>query len=140
MLYDHWSQVPESEWRWPSFAPDEPRLACPCCGAFFLDADAMDRLQAVRNALGRPLRVNSGHRCPIHNARVGGAPLSMHKMRIAFDLDLAGHDPSRLLAACRGAGFNGFGFYATFLHVDTGRPRRWGTKAGRKTWTGLVTF
>ena len=138
MLYAHFSEVPPGRWRWPNFAAAEPNLACPCCGAFFLDETAMDRLQAARTAAGRAFRINSGHRCPIHNARVGGAPMSQHK-RIAFDISLRGHKPAGLLAACRRAGFTGFGFYRTFLHVDT-RLRRcqWMTKGGRGTWRNLV--
>jgi uncharacterized protein YcbK (DUF882 family) len=84
------------------------------------------------------VQILSGHRCPIHNARVGGAPLSRHKIHIAFDINLAGHDLAGLLAACRQAGFTGFGYYQTFLHVDHGRPRRWWSKGGQKAWHGLI--
>ncbi len=139
MLFSHYSQVPSGLWRWPDFAPDEPNIACPCCGEFFLDESTMTRLQAARDAAGRAFRINSGHRCSIRNALVGGAPLSQHK-RIAFDIALAGHEPAALLEACRGAGFTTFGFYATFLHVDTRPGRRWATKGGRRTWNGLVNF
>lgn len=139
MLFTHYSEIRSRLWRWPDFAPREPNLACPCCGAFFLDEAAMDRLQAARTAAGRAFRINSGHRCPIHNARVGGAPMSRHK-RIAFDISLAGHDPVDLLEACRTAGFTAFGFYRTFLHVDTRPGRRWSTPGGRQTWNGLVNL
>lgn len=139
MLFAHYSEVPAAAWRWPNFAADEPNLACPCCGAFFFDETAMDRLQAARTATGRGVNINSGHRCPIHNARVGGAPMSQHK-RIAFDISLRGHGPADLLDACRQAGFTTFGFYRTFLHVDTRPGRRWIMQGGRRTWNGLVTF
>ena len=137
MLYSHFSLVPWDAVRWPNFRPGEPGLACRCCGEFYLDPAAFDRLQELRGRLGRPIRINSGHRCPIHNARVGGAPLSMHK-RVAFDVSLVGLTPAALVAAARLSGFRGFGFYATFLHLDLGRPRTWKTKGGAKTWTGLV--
>lgn len=138
MLYDHWRDIPAGVWRWGNFAPDEPNLACPCCGEFYLDPDAMDRLQAARDILGRSMRINSGHRCPIHNARVGGAPMSWHKLQIAFDISIAGHDPRALLDACREAGFSTFGFYGTFLHTDTRPGRRWFTKAGRTVWQSVI--
>lgn len=138
MLYGHWSDLPTGLWRWRNFAPDEPNLACPCCGEFFLDEVAMDRLQHVRDLLGRPIKINSGHRCPIHNARVGGAPMSRHKLEIAFDISLAGQDPRALFDACREAGFSTFGFYGTFLHTDTRPGRRWFTKAGRTVWQGVI--
>ena len=65
-------------------------------------------------------------RDPVHNARVGGAPLSRHKLGDAFDVALAGHDREALRAAARAAGFRGFGHYRTFLHVDLGPRREWG--------------
>ena len=84
----------------------------------------MDVLQAMRDDIGRPLRVLSAHRCGIHNARVGGAPLSQH-LKLAVDIALDGHDPVRLRRAAVRAGFTGFGYYRTFLHLDLGRPRQW---------------
>ncbi|MFI2810156.1 D-Ala-D-Ala carboxypeptidase family metallohydrolase [Microbulbifer sp. JSM ZJ756] len=135
MLYPHYSEIPESVWRWPDFSPQEPNLACPCCGEFYLNVAAMDALQAVRDEIKRPIRINSGHRCALHNARVGGAPLSQHKL-IAFDLSLAGHDRLALRDACKRAGFTGFGYYRTFLHVDPGRRRFWYGRGARQLWNG----
>jgi uncharacterized protein YcbK (DUF882 family) len=136
MLIRHYSDVQWDSNRWPNFSPKE--LACPCCGEFFFDQASFDAIQNLRSLLKRPIHLNSAHRCPIHNAKVGGAPLSMHKMRIAFDISLRGQALDLLLSQARSAGFKGFGFYATFLHVDLGKARRWITAGGRKTWTGLV--
>lgn len=133
MLFRHYSQVPASLWRWDDFSPDEPGLACPCCGEFYLDAEAMDGLQAMRTWLGKPLRLNSGHRCRIHNARVGGAPLSQHK-KFAADINLYGHNRHTVLDYAKAAGFSGFGFYQTFLHVDRGPSRFWYSKGAEKLW------
>lgn len=136
MIIRHFSEADWDSARWPNFTPAE--LACRHCGELFWWPEAFDAIQYVRTALGRPLRLFSAHRCSIHNANVGGAPLSQHK-RIAFDNSLAGHDRPALVAACRQAGFTGFGGYATFLHVDLGKPRRWyGNEHGRKLWTGLI--
>ncbi|MDE2182897.1 MAG: hypothetical protein KGJ78_07740 [Alphaproteobacteria bacterium] len=100
-------------------------LACPCCGEVCFWPPALDSLEALRRRLGAALRITSGHRCALHNARVGGAPLSQHK-RLAFDIALAGHDRVHLAAAARAAGFTGFGFGQTFLHLDRrARPARW---------------
>lgn len=137
MLYSHYSLVPWNPARWPNFSPSEGNLHCPCCGEFFLDGEAFDALQAMRTIVGRPMKINSGHRCPFHNAKVGGRPRSMHKI-LAFDVSLAGQDPAKLLAAAKEVGFRGFGYYMTFLHLDMGRRRFWITKGGAKTWTGLV--
>ena len=90
--------------------------------------------------MNAPLRINSGHRCALHNARVGGAPLSLHK-KLAFDVALAGHDPAQLAAAARASGFRGFGFRQTFLHLDTRvRPAHWfyGERSKAK-WTLVLS-
>lgn len=69
----------------------------------------------------KPLVVNSGHRSRLHNAAVGGAPLSQHK-KMAVDISLNGHDPKQLRQAAIDAGFLGIGMARTFLHVDLRRP------------------
>ena len=124
--------------RWPHFTPHE--IACPCCGETCIWPEALDALERLRAALASPLRINSGHRCALHNARVGGAPLSLHK-KLAFDIALVGHDPAALLAAARSAGFTGFGFGRTFLHLDTrGRPARWFYgKRSKSQWTSVLS-
>jgi uncharacterized protein YcbK (DUF882 family) len=60
----------------------------------------------------------------LHNAYVGGAPFSQH-LSLAADISVHNHDKIALYRACERAGFTGFGFYATFLHIDLGRPRHW---------------
>lgn len=139
MLYRHYSLVPWDRDRWPNFSPSEKNLHCPCCGEFFLDPVSFDTLQTMRRYLGKPMKINSGHRCLFHNAKVGGKPLSMHK-RVAFDVSLYGHRLQDLLEAARKAGFHGFGYYATFLHLDMGRPRFWYTKGGLKRWNGFLSL
>lgn len=138
-LYPHHSLVDWDRDRWPNFRPSEKNLHCPCCGEFYLDPVAFDTLQALRRRLGRPIKINSGHRCMFHNARVGGAPRSMHK-RIAFDVSLRGHRLRDLIEAARSVGFQGFGYYYNFLHLDIGRRRYWVTKGGAKRWTGLQVY
>ncbi|WP_445360396.1 D-Ala-D-Ala carboxypeptidase family metallohydrolase [Microbulbifer sp. EKSA005] len=135
MLYQHYSEIPEEVWHWDNFSPDEPNLACPCCGEFYLHRPSMDALQFTRDEIRRPLKINSGHRCALHNARVGGAALSRHKL-IAFDISLSGHNRFVLREACRRAGFTGFGYYQTFLHVDMGRRRYWYGAGAKKLWNG----
>ena len=137
VLYPDWREVPWDKERWPNFSPCEPNIACPLTGEFYLDEFAFDCLQRARTAVGVKFTINSGHRSPIHNAIVGGKPLSQHK-KIAFDISILNHeDPVKVYQACRDAGFTGFGFYTTFIHVDTGRPRQWFSKQGKKKWNLL---
>lgn len=135
MLFEHYSLAPWEKNLWPNFAPVE--FACRHCGEFFWAPEYFIAAQKIREALEKPLHINSGHRCPIHNAMVGGAPLSEHK-RIALDLSLRGHSPANLLGAAIQAGFTSFGYYGTFLHCDFRPGRRWATAKGRKTWNGLM--
>ena len=46
----------------------------------------MDMAQTIRDALGVPVRVNSGCRCAKHNAKVGGVKNSKHTLGLAADL------------------------------------------------------
>lgn len=129
----HWRHVCWDGERWPDFTPQE--LACRGTGAFFRDEESFDALQHMRRALGRPVVLTSGHRSPLHNARVGGAPRSAH-LAFAADILLAGHDRHALLSAAREAGFTGFGFYETFLHCDRRQPpRHWyGSNRAKQLW------
>jgi hypothetical protein len=123
LVYESPGAVPPAHWPWPHFTPKE--LACPCCGEVCLWPEPLDAIERLRVAMAVPLRIDSGHRCALHNARVGGAPLSLHK-RLAFDVSLSGHDCGKLFGAARAAGFRGFGFGRTFLHLDTrARPAHW---------------
>ena len=48
-------------------------FACHCgCGFNIIDQRVIDMAQTIREALGVPVRVNSGCRCEKHNAKVGG--------------------------------------------------------------------
>lgn len=136
MIYDHFSEMPWDAARWPNFTPQE--MACRHCGEAYYDPLSFDMIQAARRNLGGPIYLNCAHRCAVHNAHVGGAPLSQHKL-VAFDLSVRRTDPAKLFDACQKAGFSTFGFYGTFLHTDIRPGRRWATKAGRKTWNFLLT-
>ncbi|MDZ4138570.1 MAG: D-Ala-D-Ala carboxypeptidase family metallohydrolase [Erythrobacter sp.] len=124
--YAHFRDVPESAWRWPSFSPAE--IASRDSGAIKINTEAMDRLQSLRNRLGKPLIVLSAYRSPAHNKAVGGAPRSKHMDGTAFDISMSNHDPVVFEAAARAVGFLGFGTYprSGFMHIDLGPERRWG--------------
>jgi len=122
-FFKHWRDVDPKDWRWPSFAPQE--IACRHCGELLLDEAFMDTLQRQRDETS-PIVITSAYRCPIWNAMVGGAPLSMHKLGKAGDQALCGRVLAHVEAQARRAGFAGFGRYKTFLHADIGPSRQWG--------------
>jgi len=125
-LYDHWRDVPKGAWRWTNFSPAE--IACRGTGKLLINEPALDKLQALREHLGKPLIVRSAYRSPEHNRAVGGAKRSKHMDGTAFDIAMSNHDPVAFEAAAREVGFLGFGFYprSGFIHVDLGPSRQWG--------------
>ena len=127
-IFWHFSDVPERDWRWPNFSPDE--IACRGTGQIKLHPEALDKLQALRDRLGKPLIIRSAYRSPEHNRAVGGAPASKHMDGTAFDIAMANHDPVAFEAAAREVGFLGFGYYprSGFMHIDLGPARQWGER------------
>tara|TARA_R100000306_G_C4332208_1_gene120828 strand:- start:46 stop:408 length:363 start_codon:yes stop_codon:yes gene_type:complete len=100
-------------------------LACKCgCDNIFIQDEAIDKLQKLRDILQSPVIINSAARCPIHNVHVGGAPKSQHRATknspsTAFDISLQGLKKNDIISAAKLAGFKGFGInYNTFVHVD----------------------
>ena len=99
-------------------------LECRCgCGTRFIEDEALEKLETFRQIIGTPFTPNSSARCPLHNARVGGVPLSFHRSTevrpsCAFDIPLI-EDKHAMIEAAVAAGFRGLGVnYKTFLHID----------------------
>lgn len=135
-IYNSWRDYPKIEWRWPSFSPEE--LACRGTGKLLIVPEAMDKLQALRDRLGKPLIINSGYRTPQHNKAVGGAANSYHMQGIAFDVRMDNHDPDAFIAAALAVGFKGIGTYPkqNFVHVDARNERAaWGTPFPKRAAT-----
>jgi hypothetical protein len=126
--FRHFRDVPQTLWRWPNFSPAE--IACRGTDQLKLHPAALDKLQALRNRLGKPLIIRSAYRSPEHNRAVGGAPRSKHMEGTAFDIAISNNDQVVLEAAAREVGFLGVGFYprSGFIHVDLGPARQWGDR------------
>ena len=126
--FRHFRDVPDSLWRWRNFSPAE--IACRGTGQLKLHPEALDKLQALRDRLGKPLILRSAYRSPEHNRNVGGAPRSKHMDGTAFDIAVSNHDPVAFEAAAREVGFLGCGFYprSGFIHIDLGPARSWGER------------
>ena len=120
----HWRDIPAADWTWPHFTPRE--MACRGTGEIVVVPALLDLLEQLRDKLGRPLAINCAYRSALHNARVGGAPMSLHKFGKAADVALGQHDKADLIAAARAVGFTGLGInYRSFVHVDLGPRRQW---------------
>ena len=93
---------------------------CKCgCGQCDMDADFMDMLQQLRDAMGTALYITSGYRCRAHNLNVGGSMRSFHLLGQAADIsvDQSG-DRVNLVGHALRLGFNGIGIGKKFIHVD----------------------
>ena len=124
-LYKSWRDFPMAEWRWPNFTPQE--MASKREGELLIDEGAMDKLQKLRNILGKPLLITSAYRSAAHNKAVGGATHSQHRLGKAFDVVMTNQDPTHFESVAKAVGFTGFGHYpkSNFMHIDTGPARRW---------------
>jgi len=87
------------------------------------------QLELLRNLTG-PLTVNSGYRCPRHNAAVGGEKLSQHLHGLAADITSSTRSMPFIKSCAEelprfAAG--GIGIYKTWVHVDlrANGPARW---------------
>lgn len=123
--YASWKDVPSALWPWKNFTPQE--IACRGTGRLVVVKSFMDKLERMRDILGKPIIVNSAYRTPDYNLKVGGVPDSEHTKGTAGDLSTLNHNPMAMIRAAVEAGFTGFGHYPkkSFLHVDTGRARKW---------------
>ncbi len=105
-----------------NFTRDE--FQCKHCGANLIDARLVQRLQVVRDIIGRPITINSGYRCPDHNLAVGGGENSLHVRGMAADITCEN------IAEVAGLLYNwsgGFHYYPekNIIHADIGLRRRW---------------
>lgn len=87
-------------------------------------------LEKVRIILGRPVKVLSWCRCPVHNAAIGGKSHSYHLKGMAVDIvckDLSAPNLRDFLRPhhTEGGLIGGLGAYPGFTHVDRGPFRSW---------------
>jgi len=106
-------------------------FACHCagdCGRDTVDAELVDILEFVRSHFeDKPIRIHSGHRCPEHNAAVGGSENSLHLVGRAADFSIAGVDLGDVFDWMdKQLPCTGLAIYDTFIHLDTrGYHCRW---------------
>ena len=94
----------------------------------------MDVLYLLQQSveIAGPFHIISGYRSPATNAKLharssGVATHSLHMQGKAVDIRLHGCKLDRLRNAALALKAGGVGYYArsNFIHVDTGRVRRW---------------
>lgn len=93
-----------------------------------IDSELVEKLQVLRERVGRPVYVNSGYRTSEYNKKVGGVENSQHLYGKAADICVSGVNPSVLFEFAKQAGFRGIGLYSWGIHVDT--------REHKATWKG----
>lgn len=99
-----------------------------------IDPSLLDQLFAVRMKLetDRPFHIISGYRSPRTNSMLRGrgrgvAKHSLHMSGKAIDIRVPGRSLDKVRMAALSMQAGGVGYYAgpQFVHMDTGRVRRW---------------
>lgn len=117
---------------YPNFSASEFR--CKHTGREGMNADFMARLQRLRTALGKPMRITSGYRHPSHPAEASKRTTGAHTTGRAVDVAIHGADALELVILARKHGFTGIGLKqhgdGRFVHLDdlpgtASQPRPW---------------
>ena len=104
------------------FARDEYRCDCAGdCGGFPAEPqpELVERVEALRQAVGAPVIITSGVRCERRNEEVGGVAWSFHKRGAAADLYSPGVPVGTLAALAKDCGLNILPYYSSgYVHVE----------------------
>ena len=123
-------------------------FACKCgeCESREVSPTLARGLQSMRDRAGVKIIVNSGYRCPKHNAAEGGAKNSQHVLGNAADVVVEGlsvlemYELALGVDAFRNGGIGVYPRHGNFIHVDVrGKFARWeghgnGGSGRFKTW------
>ena len=101
-----------------------------------LEGLAKEVLEPVRERLGKPIVVNSGFRCPIHNSAVGAATGSQHMKGEAADLRTDGKPEVLAKAIVANGKWDQLILYPMFVHVSWKRQGGNRRQILRKTQKG----
>ncbi len=94
-------------------------FACRCgCGRGDVSPQLVTILQALRDALGRPLIITSAVRCEKHNREVGGEMGSAHVRGLAVDVACSSSRERYDLLWKAIEKFDRIGIAKSFIHLD----------------------
>lgn len=116
---------------YPNFSAKE--FACSHCGENEMKPEFMAKLQKLRTAYGKPMKITSGYRCAKHPIEAAKSAPGAHASGCAADIGIQGAEAHTLLSLALQQGFTGIGVQQNgtgrFLHLDTlqapTRPTVW---------------
>lgn len=110
-------------------------FACKCGGRYCngypveIDAGMVKIADQIRARIGKPIPINSGLRCKVHNENVGGVSNSQHLLGKAADLGCpSGCTPAQMASIAEEimGDTGGIGTYSWGIHIDTRSTKsRW---------------
>ena len=117
-------------------------FACGCgCGYDDIDQKLVDRLQCLRDLVGKPIIVTSGCRCQRYNKHIGGFSNSPHLTGEAADIQVEGMTPVTLAILANRIHYIRIGIYEKHLHIDI-KPynpsKYWLVKNGKYIYLSLI--
>lgn len=116
------------------FKSNEFDCSCTKCDEQKISSELIEKLEKVRKEYGKPIKVNSGYRCPEHNKAIGGKENSSHMAGLAADISpvlMTLDELDLLYEICYSIFDNiGDGRSKKFIHVDV-RPAK---ATGKRHW------
>ena len=101
-----------------------------------LQALVREVLDPARTAYGKPISVNNGYRCQVHNKSVGGVANSQHMRGEAADLRIDGNPEVLARVIVENGKWDQMIIYPTFVHVSWKRQGVNRKEVLKKTATG----
>lgn len=103
---------------------DDPKLLCTCghpeCDKRSVSQSALDKIQLIREDIGRPMMITSGGRCPNHPNELTKKKAGDHQLRQAVDVRCTDEELEtklKVLAGRHGATRVAGGAYCGFVHI-----------------------
>ncbi len=92
---------------------------CKHCGKLQIDSAFFSRISRARVIADVPFIINSGYRCPEHNAAVGSTSENHTSGKAADIKAMDGPTRGKILMGLYTAGFKRVGVAKDFIHCDT---------------------
>jgi uncharacterized protein YcbK (DUF882 family) len=109
---------------YPNFSKAE--FDCKHSGFNQMQPEFMDKLQKLREAYGKPMRITSGYRHKTHPIEAKKSKIGAHATGQAADIGVDRGDAYELLKLALELGFTGIGIQqkggGRFIHLDTLEP------------------
>lgn len=95
-------------------------LMCKCgCGKNDVNLEALQKLQELREKIGKPLTLTSAYRCSQHPVERIKVTPGRHHEGVAFDIKVKGGIERReIVQVAMEMGWNGIGVHDEFVHID----------------------